>query len=94
MSWVFVVIVAADFLVYPAILGLIFKDATLLANWNPLTLKGGGIFYMAMSVFLGVYAWGRTMEKRQEMEIEPAPGPETPAFPTIPPLPDLKPSTQ
>lgn len=33
------------------------------SQWDPLTLKGAGLFHLAMGAVLGVAAWSRGQEK-------------------------------
>lgn len=39
-----------------------------LAQWEPLTLKGGGLFHIAFGAILGVAAWSRGKERVIELE--------------------------
>ena len=65
MGWTYMAICILDFAVFP-ILWSIFQayyDGTVTSQWDPLTLKGAGLFHMAMGAVLGVAAWTRGLEK-------------------------------
>lgn len=38
-----------------------------LAQWEPLTLKGGGLFHLSFGAILGAAAWSRGQERISEM---------------------------
>jgi len=64
MGWMYLVVCVTDFLIFPILhawLQVHYGTATL--EWNPLTLKGGGLFHVAMGAVLGVAAWSRGQEK-------------------------------
>ncbi len=64
MAWMYMVICVADFLIFP-ILWSVFKayHGQEIDAWDPLTLKGAGLFHMAMGAVLGITAWTRGREK-------------------------------
>ena len=39
-------------------------------NWDPITLKDGGFYHLAMAAIIGVSAWTRGQEKIEKMIIE------------------------
>ena len=40
-----------------------FYNGQVTNQWEPLTLKGAGLFHMAMGAILGIAAWSRGQEK-------------------------------
>lgn len=66
MAWMYMAICIADFLVFP-ILWAVFKAhvGETIEPWDPLTLKGAGLFHMAMGAVLGIAAWSRGREKME-----------------------------
>ena len=66
MGWMYMVVCIFDFIIFPVLWTLVqVYDAqgSVTAEWSPLTLKGGGLFHMAMGAVLGVAAWSRGQEK-------------------------------
>jgi hypothetical protein len=64
MGWMYLVVCIVDFLIFPILHAwLQVKFGTPTLEWNPLTLKGGGLFHVAMGAVLGVAAWSRGQEK-------------------------------
>lgn len=65
MGWVYMLICIMDFIVFPVLWSvmqsLALGDVT--SPWDPITLKGAGLFHMAMGAVLGVTAWSRGQEK-------------------------------
>ena len=65
MGWTYMFICILDFAVFP-ILWSIAQAAysgTISTQWDPITLKGAGLFHMAMGAILGIAAWSRGQEK-------------------------------
>ena len=64
MAWMYMVVCIADFLIFP-LLWTAFKAhiGQPVDAWDPLTLKGAGLFHMAMGAVLGIAAWTRGQEK-------------------------------
>jgi hypothetical protein len=66
MGWLYMVICACDFVLFPVLHALaqtmFFKEATLM-QWNPITLQGAGLVHLAFGAILGIAAWGRSKEK-------------------------------
>lgn len=73
MAWVFGIVVIFDFVVAP-IAWSTFQTYILQQTnagtseiisqqWSPLTLQGGGLFFVAFGTILGVTSYGRTREK-------------------------------
>lgn len=65
MGWMYMVVCVTDFIIFPVIWtatqALVGHQA--LTQWDPLTLKGSGLFHVAMGAVLGITAFGRTKEK-------------------------------
>ena len=65
MGWMYMLVCTMDFVVFPVLWSLLqaVMHVTNMAQWNPLTLQGAGLFHMAMGAIIGVAAFGRTQEK-------------------------------
>jgi hypothetical protein len=66
MGWMYMSVCIFDFIIFPILWTLIqSRDAhgIVTTEWDPLTLKGAGLFHMAMGAVLGVAAWSRGQEK-------------------------------
>lgn len=63
MAWSYLVICLFDFLLAPMIIAIVQDNAAKMIEWNPLTLRGAGMYHMAMLAIVGITAWGRTQEK-------------------------------
>jgi hypothetical protein len=66
MGWMYMVVCIFDFIIFPILWTLVqvyAPQGSVTAEWSPLTLKGGGLFHMAMGAVLGVAAWSRGQEK-------------------------------
>lgn len=65
LAYAVIAIILFDFIFFQIMtFAYAYWTATAYTPWVPYTLNGGGLFYMAMGAFLGVYAWGRTVEKK------------------------------
>jgi hypothetical protein len=65
MGWMYMIVCLCDFVIFPvlwALLHAVLHTANM-AQWNPLTLQGAGLFHIAMGAVLGIAAFGRTQEK-------------------------------
>jgi len=68
---VYLIICIFDFIVFPVLwsLFLMFSGSTELSlMWDPLTLKGAGMFHMSFGAILGVSAYTRGQEKIRHAE--------------------------
>ena len=85
VGWTYIIICILDFALFP-IAWSILQAAThqSLTQWDPLTLRGAGLFHMAMGAILGIAAYGRTQEKIAS--ITPPPNPINTSMPPPPPL--------
>jgi len=64
MAWIYMATCVTDFILFP-VLWAIFQSytGTVVEPWEPLTLKGAGLFHLSMGAILGVTAWSRGQEK-------------------------------
>lgn len=70
MGWLYMLICAMDFVVFPAIamfMPVVYKlSAAITINyvaWESITLSNGGLMHLAFGAILGVTAWTRGQEK-------------------------------
>jgi hypothetical protein len=64
MGWMYMAVCTMDMIIFPIIWSIaqvITKQP--ITQWDPLTLRGAGLFHMAMGAVLGIAAFGRTQEK-------------------------------
>jgi hypothetical protein len=64
VAWTYIVTCIADFIVFPIAWSAFnaYMGMTVIP-WDPLTLKGAGLYHMAMGAILGIAAWSRGQEK-------------------------------
>ena len=66
MGWMYMVVCIFDFIIFPILWTAIQsydQHGVVGVEWDPMTLKGGGLFHVAMGAVLGVAAWSRGQEK-------------------------------
>ncbi len=69
MGWLYMVICAFDFIIFPLItiflpvVAKLFEFSAASTVWVSLTLSNGGLIHMAFGAILGVAAWSRGQEK-------------------------------
>ena len=65
MGWMYMVVCTFDFAIFPILWSILqaHYHGQVTNQWDPLTLKGAGLFHIAMGAVLGVTAWKRTEEK-------------------------------
>jgi hypothetical protein len=65
MGWLYMVICACDFVLFPIFWGLVqvISKSGPITQWNPITLQGAGLVHIAFGAILGIAAWGRSKEK-------------------------------
>lgn len=64
MAYSYLVICLFDFLFAPILMGVFaYYTKTTLVMWEPLTLKGGGLYHVSMAAIVGISSFGRTQEK-------------------------------
>lgn len=75
MGWTYMVICILDFAVFPIGWSVLqaLAEGTVTSQWDPLTLKGAGLFHMAMGAILGIAAWSRGQEKIAGVTTTPPP---------------------
>lgn len=77
MGWMYMAVCIFDFIIFPILWTSIQaydQQGVIGTEWDPLTLKGGGLFHVAMGAVLGVAAWSRGQEKITAMNINSSPG--------------------
>lgn len=72
MGWMYMIICFCDMIVFPVLWSLLqaFQHQQI-TQWDPLTLRGAGLFHIAMGAVLGIAAFGRTQEKLAGTAINP-----------------------
>ena len=60
MAWSYAVVCLFDFVAAPILYTIFNADPTAFANWEPLTLKAGGLYHMSMMAVVGITAYGRS----------------------------------
>ena len=64
MGWMYMLICLLDMAVFPVLWSLLQAMTHMpITQWDPLTLRGAGLFHIAMGAVLGIAAFGRTQEK-------------------------------
>ena len=65
MAWVYMAIIVFDFIIFPIMWSSLqaYQGILITTAWDPITLKSGGFFHIAMGAVLGITAYGRTKEK-------------------------------
>lgn len=65
MAWSYLVICLFDFIGGPLLNAAVaYYTDTTYHDWNPLTLRGGGLYHMAMAAIIGLATWSRGAEKQ------------------------------
>lgn len=68
MGFLYLIICAFDFVIAPTIFIFLQSSSNNITQWEPLTMKAGGLFHVAMGAIVGVAAWSRGMEKIKNSE--------------------------
>ena len=65
MGWMYMFVCLCDMVVFPILWSLLqaMVHGAVSTQWDPLTLRGAGLFHIAMGAVLGISAFGRTQEK-------------------------------
>ena len=65
MGWTYMAICILDFALFPILWSVLqaYAEGQVTSQLDPLTLKGAGLFHMAMGAILGIAVYGRTKEK-------------------------------
>jgi len=88
MGWMYMAVCTMDMIIFPIIWSIaqvITKQP--ISQWDPLTLRGAGLFHMAMGAVLGIAAFGRTQEKVAGASVVTVPPPSSPSTPDVSPQP-------
>ena len=62
IAWQYFAVCLFDFILFPSAFMYFAKEA-----WDPITLKEGGFYHLAMAAIIGVAAWTRGQEKIQRI---------------------------
>lgn len=62
IAWQYFAVCICDFIIFPVLFMYITRQ-----QWEPLTLKEGGFYHLAMAAIIGVAAWTRGQEKIQRI---------------------------
>lgn len=73
IAWQYFTVCVFDFIIFPAAY-MYFASQP----WNPITLKEGGFYHLAMAAIIGVAAWTRGQEKITRIISEEEAKPATP----------------
>jgi hypothetical protein len=76
MGWTYMGICILDMAVFPilwSVTQVLVKQPV--TQWDPLTLKGAGLFHLAMGAVLGIAAWSRGQEKMAGVATPQTPNP-------------------
>ena len=65
MGWIYMLTCTMDFVIFPILWSLLqaLSKGSVTSQWQPLTLRGAGLYHIAMGAVLGIAAYGRTKEK-------------------------------
>jgi hypothetical protein len=65
MGWTYMAICILDFAIFPILWSIVQAaySGRVDTQWDPITLRGAGLFHMAMGAILGIAAWTRGQEK-------------------------------
>jgi hypothetical protein len=72
MAWQWLVVCLFDFMIAPILLGIYSYYTGTYQQWDPLTIRGGGLYHVAMGAVVGVSVWGRSAEKIKFMNDTPS----------------------
>jgi hypothetical protein len=64
IAWQYLAVCLFDFIIFPAAFMYLTKQP-----WDPITLKEGGFYHLAMAAIIGVAAWTRGQEKIQRITL-------------------------
>ena len=64
MGWMYMLVCFCDMVIFPVAWSILqTMTHQQITQWDPLTLRGAGLFHIAMGAVLGIAAYGRTQEK-------------------------------
>lgn len=79
MGWMYMIVCFCDMIIFPVLWAVAQTlQKVPITQWDPLTLRGAGLFHVAMGAVLGIAAFGRTQEKIAGAAVNPTPAPVTP----------------
>lgn len=64
IAWQYFSVCLFDFIIFPSASMYFLKEP-----WDPITLKEGGFYHLAMAAIIGVAAWTRGREKIQRIAL-------------------------
>lgn len=70
-AWLYLLICLFDFMLAPILVGVMSwhaKGVIPYAQWQPITLQGGGLFHVAFGTILGISAWTHTSENVAKLQ--------------------------
>lgn len=67
MAWQYLVVCLFDFMLAPIMMGIYSGITGDFHAWEPLTIRGGGLYHLSMGAVVGVAVWSRGKEKMQSM---------------------------
>lgn len=65
MAWQYLAVCLFDFMIAPIMMGIYSAYTGEYHAWDPLTIRGGGLYHLAMGAVVGVAVWSRGREKIQ-----------------------------
>lgn len=69
MAWQYLIVCLYDFLAAPIIYNHIsLRNPEHIVQWDPITLKAGGLYHVAMAAIIGIYTWSRGLEKLKMLD--------------------------
>jgi hypothetical protein len=64
VAWTYIITCIFDFIIFPILWTVLNASiGVAIIPWEPLTLKGAGLYHMAMGAIIGITAWSRGQEK-------------------------------
>lgn len=63
MAWQYLVVCLFDFMIAPIMMGIYSAITGDFHSWEPLTIRGGGLYHLSMGAVVGVAVWSRGNEK-------------------------------
>lgn len=69
MGWLYFAICLYDFIIAPTLYLYVYRAATKFEQWDPLTLKGAGLFHLAMGAIVGITSYSRGKEKSDRLMV-------------------------
>lgn len=64
IAWQYFAVCLCDFIIFPSAAMYFLNEP-----WDPITLKEGGFYHLAMAAIIGVSAWTRGREKIQRIAL-------------------------